>query len=585
MATFRDFVLDADRHLVAAAGRIGVLAQPDAAQIAGELAMLSRICGRILDDVLDGYPEDSPERRPEHAAEDARWRSEAQSGRNRIRAAVQKLERAASTYGPKNGHVPRRVPHPSPDLRAAIQRLGLAEESLQSELTPGDPGERRPRLPGSTGLGDRDTAREITALTGRWVGLVGAVADGIAGQIQATLQARSVRVEPLPQLLRQASSCTWKARAVITAVTGQITQVSGRLAVLPRARTGLAPKPKSAPEPVKDLLGQAKERAATLRTALNTGPPGLDHPPDGPDAALHGPPSTISVRSLRYIATSAGSSHTAAAIVARQLAARVAELHGSATPECRALANAADALIHSGRAWYAAARGWDPITTRRTETINRRGRAFNPGLIAATTHAMSTVMRLGQAAYADPDWTPDSANTAVRPAADYGADLEEVRRAAGHLGEVVTAFTGAAHASDYAIGTLIYRKALYAAPGDQPGGRPGDEPGSQLGTEPVPARPTDVARLRYSYDAVLQRAVTAERWLRTASAPTPRDPADAPALAATAFPKQPLARPEPTASVTQSAPTAPGSPAVSASASTPPPVPAHAAVRAARRSR
>lgn len=577
MATFRDLVLDADQHLVAATGRIGVLAQADAAQISGELAMLSRICGRILDDVLDGYPQDHPGPAPEHAAEDARWRSAVQAARNRIRAAVQKLERATTTYGPKNGHAPQRVPRLSAELRTAIQRLGLAEESLQSELTPGDPGQRRPRLPGRTGLGDRDTAREITALTGRWVGLVGAVADGIAGQIQATLQPRRVLVEPLPQLLRHASDCTWRARAVITAVTEPSTQVSERLALLPRARTGPAPKPKAAPEPVKELLGQAKERASALRTALNTSPPGLDHHPDGPEAALHGPPKTISVLSLRYIATSAGSTHTAAAIIARQLATRVAELHGSAIPEYRALANAADALIASGRAWHAAARGWDHVTTPGIAPA-RRDRYFNPGLTAATTHAISTVMRLGRAAYADPDWTPTSANTAVRPAAEFAADIEEVRRAAEHLGEVVTAYTGAARASGLAIGTLANRKALYAVPGDQPG--------NQLGAEPVPARRADITELRSAYDAVLQRAVAAERWLRTGSAPTTRDPADAPALAATAFPNPPLARPDPAAAVPQSAPAASTSAAVSAAASAPPPVPAQAAaVRPARRTR
>ena len=129
MATFRDLITEADEQLVSATKRLGVLSQPEAAHVARELAALNRICGRILDDVLDGCTD--------HRAETARWRFATRDARERVRSAERQLTRAATKYAPDGTQPSRRAPGPFTPLRTAVRRLGLAEEFLQSDLTPG----------------------------------------------------------------------------------------------------------------------------------------------------------------------------------------------------------------------------------------------------------------------------------------------------------------------------------------------------------------------------------------------------------------------------------------------------------------
>lgn len=572
MATFRDLARDGDKHLIAATSRVGVLSQHDAARVASELAMLSRICGRVLDDILDGFPARAARR----TAEGTELRAAAESGRRGVQAAERRFEWAVAVYGPNDDTAGNQVPGFSASLRSAIQQLGLAEEVLQTELTPGAPGRRRPKpggQPGSPrGLGDPDTVREIVSLTGRWIGLVGEVADQIAGQVQVPYRLRRIGVEPISDVLQQSAAYARRARHMITGTTGPATQLSERLALLPTARASARPQNKPATVLVRTFLGRAAEQASALRKALNATPPGHDNqpgragrptpdrppttPPVVPESGAQGSVAPVSARSLRYVATSAGSVHTTAAIVARQLAARVAELSGSTrVPQYRALINAADALIESGRAWHAAARGWDHVVSR------------DLSLNGATTHATGTVMQLGNAAYADPDWTPTSPNTTVRPASEFATDLNAVRVAAAHLDRVVTAYTGAARASGHAIGVLHDRKALFA----------------ELGEQPIRASHEDVAGLCNAYDAVVHRAVTTERWLRTASAPAGRNPADAPALAAADFPNQPLAKPDPDPVAAPTSAAASVAAPVASAAAASLPAPASTNARAVRR--
>lgn len=583
MTTFRDLAGAADRHLIAAASHGGALSQVDAARAAGELAMLSRICGRVLDDVLDCFPEPTTVPTADlatdptaeytagatagHAAEGTAWRAAANTALNHARAAERQLQQAAAAYGPKDDTAGYRVTGCSASLRSAIKKLGLAEEVLQTELTSGVPGSRQPIFPGTRGLSDPDTAREITALTGRWIGLIGEVCDRTAKHVRGTQTLRRVDVKPIPKLLQQAARHARNARHEITQVTGPATQLSERLAQLPRGHAHTEQRNTRTAGLVRAFLELAEDEASALRRALNTGEPRYGAPPGptGPTAAKRPP---VSARSLRYVAASASSVHTAAAIITRQLAARVAELTGSThTPAYQALTSAADALTSTGRAWNTTARGWDPILTR------------DISLHRAAEHATGAVMRLGNAAYADPDWTPTSPNTTVRPATEFAADLDDVRAAAAHLERILTAYTGAAHASVRAIATLYGRNALY----------------TELGDKPVPAQPADIGPLRSTYNAVLDHAVTARQWLHRAQTatvrahahPTAHLPAHAPALAATDFPNQPLTPAEPTARTTGTAPapaaTAAASASVSGAASVTEPAPA--AVRPARRTR
>lgn len=568
MTTFRDLALETDRNLIAATSRLGVLSQPDAAHVAGELAELSRICVRVLEDVLDGSldgsapstdddtPRDTRDTR-EHADEGAAWRAAADTGRCATTAAQQRFERAAKVYGPAGGAVYQRMPPCAVALRSAIRPLRQAEEILQTELVPGNPGHRRSRHQGPYGLGDPDIAREITGLAGRWIGILGTVADRLAGQVEVRHRLWRPDAEPITQILQQAAANARHARQTITREIGPATQLSHRLAELATARSTTPARDKPIPELVQEYLAGADDQAAALRGILNAGPT--------PGRRWHGPglpESPTSPPSLRYVANLAGSVHTAAAIIARQLAARVAELTGTARgSEFRALANAADALIASGRAWDAAARRWDLVTSPDFQPSNRVAEA-----------ATGTVMRLGRAAYADPGWTPISRNTTVRPATEFATNLDAVRKAAAHLNRVVTAYTGAAHASGNAITTLHHKETLLTHPGEQPG------------NDPARASDTDIADLREAYTTVVHQATTAQRWLEAAHAPAARNPADAPRLAAADFPNQPLARPDATAPAPAppaASPAAsalmPGSPSV--------PVPAAATAHPVRRAR
>ena len=488
MTTFRDLAVDADRQLTAATTRLGVLSQAEAVQVARELADLTRICGRILDDALADRTGTAPT---------PRWVNAARAGRDRIDSAERLLTRAVTAYAPNGNSSHRRAPGPVAPLNTAVRRLGLGEEMLRTELT-ARPARRRSG-PDERPVLEDPAAQELTTLTGRWIGMVGEVAGGLANQIQGPRHPFRVGVPPMPQVFRQAAGCARHARAVIAAVTGTPTQISGRLAELPRRRAGAEP-PLPPELSVLELLGKADERASAVRRALHD-----------PIRQRYSDEPPVSARSLRYVATAAGSVHTTATIVARQLAARVAELRGTAdVPEYRALVRAADALIESSRAWHTAARSWDGVTTSPSKL-------HNPAV-----HATGTVMAVGRAAFADPEWTPTSRNTRVRPAAEFATDHDAARHAAVCLSSVVTAYTGAARASARLVQELHHDGALHI---DDNGAAPDDA----------------VAALREAYGAVLTRAVTADRWLRTAIDPTGRDPADAPALAATAFPTAPLA--------------------------------------------
>lgn len=571
MTTFRDLALETDRNLIAATSRLGVLSQPDAAQVAGELAELSRICVRVLEDVLDGSldgsapstDDDTPGHTREHADEGAAWRAVADTGRLATTAAQQRFERAAKVYGPTGGAVYQRMPPCAVALRSAIRPLRQAEEILQKELLPDDRGHRRSRHQGPYGPGDPDLAREITGLAGRWIGILGAVADRLAGQVEVRYRLWRPDAEPITQILQQAAANARHARQTIAREVGPVTQLSQRLAELATARSATPAHEKPVPELVQEYLAGADDQAAALRGILNAGPT--------PGRRWHGPglpESPMSAPSLRYVANLAGSVHTAAAIIARQLAARVAELTGTTRgSEFRALARAADALIASGRAWDTAARRWDLVTSRDVQPSNRVAEA-----------ATGTVMRLGHAAYADPGWTPISRNTTVRPATEFATNLDAIRKAAAHLNRVVTAYTGAAHASGNAITTLHQKETLLTHPGEQPS------------DDPARASDTDIADLREAYATVIHQATTAQRWLEAAHAPAIRDPADAPRLAAADFPNQPLARPDATtpAPATTSAPAPPAaSPAASALMPGSPsvPVPAAATAQPVRRAR
>lgn len=496
MATFRDLITEADQQLVDATKRLGVLSQPEAAHVARELATLNRICGRILDDVLDGCTDPR--------ADTARWRSAAGDARERVRSAERQLARAATKYAPDATRPSRRAPGPATQLRTAVRRLGLAEEFLQSDLAAGPSGAPMPKLSGASGLADPATARELTALTGRWIGLVGEITRGLANQIQIPRRSFRIDVEPMPRLFRQAAGCARHSHATIAAAAGQRTGASERLDALPRSRVQVGHEAQSGP--VGELIQEAAEKASAVRSALQPRAPRPWEQPSPPPSA----------RSLRYTATSAGSSHVNAAILTRQLAARAAELHGAADgPQHRALVRAAEALADTGRAWHAAARQWDAVTTRDTR------------LTDAAAHATGTVMRLGQATFADPDWTPTSRRSPVRAAAEIAATDNELRCAADHLHSLVTAYAGAARASRHAIEQLRETDALR----------------TDRGGEQRAASRRQVNELGNAYAAVLERSVTAERWLRAAVAPTRRDPADAPALVAAEFPVAPLTRP------------------------------------------
>lgn len=572
MTTFRDLAVAADRHLIAAASYGGALSQVDAARVAGELAILSRICRRVLDDVIDGHPEPAADAlAKDRAVEGAAWRAAANAAFGDFQAVERQLERAIAAYGPKDDTVPARVAGFSPPLRSAIKKLGLAEQVLQTELTSGVPGSRRPVFRDPDGLGDPETVREITALAGRWIGLVGEVCDRVAKQVRVTQLHSRVDAKPIAQILQLAATYARNAHREIAGATGPATQLSERLALLPRVHTNAELRTARGAELVRRLLELAEEEAAALRKSLNVGDPRPGSRP-GPDGRRTRKRQPVSARSLRYVATSAFMVHTAAAIIARQLAARVAELTGSTdTMLSRSLANAADALIDSSRAWNTTARGWDHVLTS------------DVSLSSAATHATSTVMRLGNAAYADPDWTPASPNTTVRSATEFAADLDDVWDATAHLERIVAAYTGAARASIRTIRTLHGRKALF----------------TELGDKPVCAQPGDTAPLRGTYDTVLDHAATARQWLRIAQTATECDSTHAPALAAADFPDQPLARPEPTAHTTpapapgstaRATATAPpaGSAAASITAPTPMPAPMPApaaAVRPARRTR
>ncbi|HEY3684784.1 MAG TPA: hypothetical protein VGL93_17240 [Streptosporangiaceae bacterium] len=500
MATFRDLATEADRHLVTATKRIGTLSQAEAAQVARELAMLARTCGRILDDVVDG--------RPDHTTDGAPWIRAAQDTRDRVGSCERQLVRAATAYAPDETMLSRRAPGPAAPLRAAVRHLGLAEELLQADLSVGANGTRAPKAAGPYGLGDPDTARELVDLTGRWIGLVGEVTGGLASQIQIPRRSFRVDVEPTIRLFQQVADSARHVHTVLTATTGQRAQASERLALLPRSRTGEQRPLIFAVSDVNELLRHGAENAKAVRAALQPKPwrPKKTTPPHR------------SAPAMRYTATSAGSAHANAAIVVRQLAARATELSGPPDTR-RALERGAEALIDTAHAWYSAGRAWDGLITTATH------------LADPAVHSTGAVMKLGRAAFADPDWTPASRNAPVRPAAEFATDTDTLRAATTHIHDLVATYAGTARSIQRAISELHNDRAIHHTRAD---GRTSAAPDER------------VAALHGAYADVIERTVTAEHWLRSASAPG-RSRLDAPALASADFPTPPLAHTDPDA--------------------------------------
>lgn len=485
MTTFIDLAAHGDQRLVDASARIGTLPEAEAADAARELAVLARTCRRILDDVLDAQPPSGTT----HPGAGPLWIRAAQQAYPSIRRATRDLTHAADTYTRTND-TPRAAGRgPVPPLHSAVRQLCAGEEFLQIHLRAPSGGILDPKS--TAEIGDARAARELVALVGRWAGLLGNIATPLSREVQVPRRTALINAEPLSTLLNRAGSCAHEAHTTIHQTIGAPRHPQAILALLPDP-----PMTTAGQTPANETLGLAEHAATRVHhTIANT-----QHD------------ETPSVATLRSTAIAASRIHDNAAIVAQQLAARVAELPGTPRPDHRSLTKAADALSEAGCAWRSVARQLDTITMA------------DDRLSTAAVQVTDVALHMRNAAFSDPGAAPAALPTALRPPAELAPDPPSLISASGHLSGVATELGGIATAHRATLRT------------HQAAGRLVQRTGGQR-TAPADG---EIATLTRAYEQARRHGRRAANLIGTrATADAKREPAAAPTLARSGFPHTP----------------------------------------------
>ncbi|MGE5287731.1 MAG: hypothetical protein ACM3ML_11105 [Micromonosporaceae bacterium] len=422
--TFGDFLALADEHIGKTIGFTGDI--PDAAMgvVAGQL-------GRVITGLAWLGGAFIPDAAAQHSTGQA---SQAAAG-----ARLAPRQAAASLPAGHLGHAEPGAPavHPvAGHLRAAADALAAGHDLLQAHFVPGPHGSR---------IG-----------WSRWAPLI--VSTPVMTALLAEVTRRAWRLAPwVAQLTLRATAATEALRmpaGLAAGATSQWLQLAGT----------------AAERALRERATIGDDRKLLAAIPANAAPPRRPPRGDEPRHQLCAGAATTSER-LRHLAPTLAADHSAITAISAswQRSAHAAAIIGhSCEPVLRMLADrasefglpadtgprlhaAADATRDAWRAWRAAARRWDTLTTGAAVTLT-----------PAAAEMGDLVLWIGRLTRDDPRWAPGRDHTRpARPPADLAGDPADARTVLGAIHEATDAIARVGACDRDAIQAAAARTRLY----------------------------------------------------------------------------------------------------------------------------